>query len=159
MKYTLIDEKREYALILRGERMTQYAVVISLDKETGNWDWMCCHYDFGGLVGLTKSEAFLKALDYYLLWASEKLTPWARMGEIVTALNDGLIEDDNEAAYRYIVDVAESLATKMECCGPDMEQYKAVAEEDAYIPPSSTRGNYGPANPWDAPGMSISDFI
>ena len=29
--------------------------------------------------------------------------------------------------------------------------------EDDY--PSSTRGDYGPSNPWDAPGMSISDFI
>ena len=24
---------------------------------------------------------------------------------------------------------------------------------------SSTNGDYGPSNPWDAPGMSISDFI
>ena len=24
---------------------------------------------------------------------------------------------------------------------------------------SATRGDYGPSNPWDAPGMSISDFI
>ncbi len=30
--------------------------------------------------------------------------------------------------------------------------------EDEYIP-SSTAGDYGPSNPWDAPGMSISDFI
>ena len=35
MKYTLIDEKGQYALILRGESMTQYAVVSGLDKETG----------------------------------------------------------------------------------------------------------------------------
>ena len=44
MKYTLIDEKRPYALILRGESMTQYAVVSGLDKETGSWDWSCCYY-------------------------------------------------------------------------------------------------------------------
>ena len=25
--------------------------------------------------------------------------------------------------------------------------------------PSSTRGDYSPSNPWDAPGMSIKDFI
>lgn len=25
--------------------------------------------------------------------------------------------------------------------------------------PSSTGGDYGPSNPWDAPGMKISDFI
>ena len=30
--------------------------------------------------------------------------------------------------------------------------------KEDYIP-SSTRGDYGPSNPWDAPGMSIHDFI
>ena len=31
-------------------------------------------------------------------------------------------------------------------------------EDDEYCP-SSTNGDYGPGNPWDAPGMSIKDFI
>ena len=31
-------------------------------------------------------------------------------------------------------------------------------EEDEYCP-SSTNGDYSPSNPWNAPGMSISDFI
>ena len=30
--------------------------------------------------------------------------------------------------------------------------------EEEYIP-SSTNGDYSPNNPWDAPGMSIKDFI
>ena len=30
--------------------------------------------------------------------------------------------------------------------------------DDEYTP-SSTRGDYSPSNPWDAPGMSIRDFI
>ena len=30
--------------------------------------------------------------------------------------------------------------------------------EDDYIP-SATAGDYSPSNPWDAPGMSIHDFI
>lgn len=32
-------------------------------------------------------------------------------------------------------------------------------EEDEHYTPSSTYGDYGPSNPWDAPGMSMSDFI
>ena len=32
------------------------------------------------------------------------------------------------------------------------------SEDEEYIP-SSTNGDYGPGNPWDAPGMSPSDFI
>lgn len=31
-------------------------------------------------------------------------------------------------------------------------------DDDEYIP-SSTNGDYSPSNPWDAPGMSIRDFI
>ena len=31
-------------------------------------------------------------------------------------------------------------------------------EYDDYTP-SSTMGDYSPSNPWDAPGMSIRDFI
>lgn len=31
-------------------------------------------------------------------------------------------------------------------------------EDDEYIP-SSTNGDYSPSNPWDAPGMTIWDFI
>ena len=31
-------------------------------------------------------------------------------------------------------------------------------EEEEYVP-SSTYGDYSPSNPWDAPGMRISDFI
>ena len=33
-----------------------------------------------------------------------------------------------------------------------------VACDEEYIP-SSTRRDYGPSNPWDAPGMSVKDFI
>jgi hypothetical protein len=32
-------------------------------------------------------------------------------------------------------------------------------EEDEEYTPSSTGGDYSPSNPWDAPGMSVSDFI
>ena len=31
-------------------------------------------------------------------------------------------------------------------------------DDDDYVP-SSTNGDYSPSNPWDAPGMSIKDFI
>lgn len=107
MKYTLIDENGQYALILRGEIMTQYAVVSGLDKETGSWDWTCCYYDFGKFSELTRAGALFKALDYYLMRTSEKHISWARMSEIATVLKDGLIEDGKEEAYHYMADVAE----------------------------------------------------
>lgn len=32
-------------------------------------------------------------------------------------------------------------------------------DDDHHAAPSSTDGDYSPSNPWDAPGMSVSDFI
>ena len=161
MKYTLIDENGQYALILRGESMTQYAVVSGLDKETGSWDWTCCYYDFGKFSELTRAEALFKALDYYLMWTNEKYISWARMSEIVTILKDGLIEDDEEEAYRYMADTLELSNTEAEYFGLDMEQYRDATDEDVdnHPAPSSTDGDYIPTNPWDAPGMSVSDFM
>lgn len=160
MKYTLIEEKESYALILRGERMTQYAVVSGLDKETGSWDWTCCCYDFGESFGLTMTEALFKALDYYLAWTNDKHISWARMSEIATLLKDGLVKDDEAEAYRYMADVVQLSDTEAEYLGLDMEQYKNAPDEVAdQTIRSSTGGDYGPANPWDAPGMSVSDFM
>ena len=45
---------------------------------------------------------------------------------------------------------------------PDLEAEPTEYEygyEDRYYTPSSTNGDYSPSNPWDAPGMSIQDFI
>jgi len=126
MKYALIEEKGQYALILRGESMTQYAVVGGLDKETGSWDWTCCYYDFGKLSELTKAEALFKALDYYRMRTDEQYISWARMSEIAAVLKDGLIEDGEEEAYRYMADVAELSNTEVEYFGLDMEQYRST---------------------------------
>ena len=44
---------------------------------------------------------------------------------------------------------------------PDLEAEPTEFEKaymDRYTP-SVTNGDYGPSNPWDAPGMSIHDFI
>ena len=161
MKYTLIEEKGQYALILRGESMTQYAVVSGLDKESGSWDWTCCYCDFGQFSELTRAKALFKVLDYYLMRTDAKHIPWARMSEIATVLKDGLIEDGEEEAYRYMVDVVELSAIEAEYFELDMEKYRAVEDEDddSGTVPSSTGGDYSPANPWDAPGMGASDFI
>lgn len=130
MKYALIEEKGQYALILRGEGMTQYAVVSGLDRETGSWDWTCCYCDFGKFSKLTKAEALFKALDYYLMRTSEKHISWARMSEIATLLKDGLIEDGEEEAYRYMVDAAELSDVEAEYFGLDMERYRNAADNN-----------------------------
>ena len=128
MKYTLIEENGQYAPILRGKSMTQYAVVYGLNKETGSWAWTCSYYDFSEFSTLTKAEALFKAVDCYLTKISEKHISWARMSEIATVLKDGLIEDGEEEAYRYIADATELTDTETEYFGPDMERYRAAAD-------------------------------
>ena len=83
------------------------------------------------------------------------------MSEIATVLKDGLIEDGEEEAYRYMADVAELSDAEAEYFGLDIEQYRNATAEGAgnHAAPSSTGGDYSPANPWDAPGMSASDFM
>lgn len=161
MKYVLIEEKGSYALILRGESMTQYAVVSGLDEKAGSWDWTCCYYDFGKFSALSKAEALFKALDYYLMRTNEKHISWARMSEITTVLKDGLIEDGEEEAYRYMADVAELSDAEAEYFGLDLERYRKATDKDANssTAPSSINGDYSPADPWNAPGMDASDFI
>jgi hypothetical protein len=40
----------------------------------------------------------------------------------------------------------------------DVEELDDVYEDDEYVP-SAENGDYSPSNPWDAPGMSMKDFI
>lgn len=56
-----------------------------------------------------------------------------------------------------------------ECFGREAKLFKEKIEEEVYEKsayeayenccPSATNGDYSPSNPWDAPGMSIRDFI
>ena len=55
MKYEVILEKGEYALILRGSRMEEYAVVSGLNKETGEW---------GGLAAITILEIIRRLIKH-----------------------------------------------------------------------------------------------
>ena len=52
--------------------------------------------------------------------------------------------------YVYIGDDLENL---------DYELNHDEDEDEEDYTPSSTNGDYSPSNPWDAPGMKMSDFI
>ena len=43
MDYRLMVEKAEYALIQRGSRMQEYAVVNGLDRDKGEWNYTCSY--------------------------------------------------------------------------------------------------------------------
>ena len=56
-------------------------------------------------------------------------------------------------------DAQHSEACRVYCgLGVDVACDEDEFDDEEYIP-SSTYRDYGPSNPWDAPGMSVKDFI
>lgn len=159
MDYKLIAEKNEYALIQRGSRMQQYAVVNGLDKDKGEWNYTCTYYEAGKYSKLSEEESLFKALDDFRSRTDRDYIPHGRLLEIATLLKDGLLEDDADEAYEYMCDTVELSKKEAEALGLDLDAYRRKSEPDKEYMPSSTCGDYGPSHPWDAPGMCIKDFI
>lgn len=107
MQYEVIIEKGNYALIKRGSRMEEYAVVNGLNKETGEWGWTCCYYNFGNYSPIDKATALFLALDYFRMRTETDYIPRCRLEELATQFKDGLIEDDEEQALIYFDEVCE----------------------------------------------------
>lgn len=84
---------------------------------------------------------------------NEKYISWARMSEIATLLKDGLIEDGEEEAHRYMADVTELSDDEAEYFGLDMEKYRVTTDGDAdnSTALSSTGGDYS----LPLPGMRL----
>lgn len=74
---------------------------------------------------------------------------------IAPALEDGSCLEVYADSWKDILIVKDG---KMEFSQEDIEDDEEDDEDEEYCP-SSTAGDYGPGNPWDAPGMSIKDFI
>lgn len=74
-------------------------------------------------------------------------------------LTDLLIALKNAKTQR----IAEIAYRNLEKVGVDRNTARILVreldEEDDEYTPSAENGDYSPSNPWDAPGMSISDFI
>ena len=110
MEYELIMESGEYALILRGNKMKEYAVVNGLNKEAGEWGWTCCYYCFyceGVQAPCTQAEALALCVDYLRMRTETNYVPRCRLEELATQFKDGLIEDDEEQALIYFDEVCE----------------------------------------------------
>ena len=88
--------------------------------------------------------------DAYFKGESISNSEARRMKEAKTFVDivTGKVYGDNQT----LKDAAEALMGEVE-----------EEEEEEYHPrrryTSSTNGDYGPSNPWDAPGMCVSDFI
>lgn len=124
MKYELIMESGEYALILRGNKMKEYAVVNGLNKETGEWCWTCCYYCFyceGVQAPCTQAKALASCVDYFRMRTETDYIPRCRLEELATQFKDGLIEDDEEQALIYFDEVCEMTENEKEFFGIETE--------------------------------------
>jgi hypothetical protein len=69
--------------------------------------------------------------------------------ELVKALREAEVEGT-------LSDLAYQIEYEFDIDGVRSEDEEYA--EDEYVP-SAENGDYGPSNPWDAPGCSINDFI
>ena len=109
MKYEVIMEKKEYALITRGEKLKEYAVVNGLNKEKGEWAWTCAYwaYEYAGETMGNPALALASAVDYFRMRTEDKYISRARLEELATLFKDGLICDDEYEAMIYFDETCE----------------------------------------------------
>ena len=121
IKYEVLFEKGNYALIRRGSQMEEYAVVNGLNKETGTWAWTACYYNFSEFSPIDKAEALFLALDYFRVKTESNYIPRCRLEELATQFKDGLIEDDEDQALIYFDEVCEMSESEKEFFGIETE--------------------------------------
>lgn len=107
MKYEVIMESGDYALILRGSRMEEYAVVNRLDKVKGSWAWTCCSVNFGSFAPCNQAQALASCVDYFRSKTEKDFIPRNRLEELATLFKDGLISDDRDSALEYFDECCE----------------------------------------------------
>lgn len=101
MRYELIFEKGKYALIKRGEKLQEYAVVNGLDKEAGEWKHTVSYCGFGNMWHIDETIALRNMLDVFIAKTTENYIPRNRLEEIATLEKDKLLELDEEEAMEF----------------------------------------------------------
>lgn len=98
MKYEVLFEKGRYALILRGEKMCEYAVVANLNKAKEVWGSTIAYYGFGNFWPNTQIEALSACLEVFRYYTEKDYISRNRLIELATRFKDNLIFADPEAA-------------------------------------------------------------
>ena len=117
IKYSVLLEKGNYALILRGEKMQEYAVVNGLNKETGEWDWTCGYWGFGKYSNLSEAKALMLALDCFLVKTEENYASRWRLEEFTTKFKDIILEMDDDEGMERIMEETEPTDYEAEWLG------------------------------------------
>lgn len=106
MNYQVILEDGDYALILRGKDLKEYAVVNGLDQEDGSWAWTVTYSDFR-FHEENRTKAFQKCYEEFMRCTTPNYINRHRLEELATKFKDGLIEDSSDDAMEYFLDTCE----------------------------------------------------
>lgn len=116
IKYEIIAEKGDIALIKRGEKSPEYAVVKGLVSKAermyqgSDWDYTVNYWDFD-IRGLQD------AIECFRAKTEKDYIPRCRLEELATLFKDGLLEDDKEQAIDYFEDTCEMTDEEKEFFG------------------------------------------
>lgn len=121
MRYEIIMEKDNYALLASGNNLGAYAVVQGLDKGTETWNWTVGYWDFDQF-GMSQSEALSKAINCYRTKTESNYISRCRLEELATLFKDGLIYDDKESACEYFQNTCEMTENELEFFGIEIEE-------------------------------------
>lgn len=122
MKYEVLFENGDYALVKRGSEMTQYAVVYGLDNANKCWARTVSYADFGKYSSITEIEALQDMIELFRMRTETNYIPRCRLEELATQFKDGLLEDDEEQALIYFDEVCEMTDEEKEFFGIEMER-------------------------------------
>lgn len=122
MKYKVILENKNYALILRNESLNEIAVVANLDKTNGIWGHTVDYMDY---EEKNKAYALSIMLDLFRYKTEKEYISRYRLEELATLFKDGLISDDRDSALEYFDEVCEM--TEEEKSFFDIEEDSSIA--------------------------------
>lgn len=123
MKYKILLEKGNYALILRNESLSEIAVVFNLDKTNGIWGYTVNYMDY------EENKAYVLSimLDLFRSKTEDNYISQCRLEELATLFKDGLIEDDRDSALEYFDEVCEMTEEEKSFFGIEIEEDSPIA--------------------------------
>lgn len=123
MKYKILLEKGNYALILRNESLSEIAVVFNLDKTNGIWGYTVNYMDYEE----NKAYALSIMLDLFRSKTEDNYISRCRLEELATLFKDGLIEDDRDSALEYFDEYCEMTEEEKSFFGIEIEEDSPIA--------------------------------
>ena len=146
--------------LLQSKSDTQYCVCTNYDETAKEDQQYCDGKYFCYWEDIEQKVCFLSAaLEYFRTKTEENYIPRCRLEELCTYFKDGLVQDDYETAMEYFEEECELTENEKEWLGIESETFENYEEQEEDYIPCATNGDYSPSNPWNAPGMSIRDFI